>query len=295
MRVVRNRGFPALETPCSRSTDAALPGRRRQARIRRELAAIVEVTEEPLRPEDGGELRTDALDVEQHRRRRWRADLLRGKQRISLGLHRLDLLEQQFEPIEFTADLGLEMRRQGTAVARRSARRAAGVDRDAAARSPRRPEKTASPFIRLTCLTRSAISTLAIRNLLLLSLFFVQFYVLAASPISPASPRTSTSPSGSATSGRATPNPSSSTARTAGGTSSTIPRRTREPDHLHRRPRAAVPALPRFGGPGRLAQPDAPRPSGAPQGRGPRARATWSSAPATAAASGPAAPSWTSS
>ena len=34
------------------------------------------------------------------------------------ALHRLDLLEQQFEPIEFPADLGLEMFWQGAAIAR---------------------------------------------------------------------------------------------------------------------------------------------------------------------------------
>jgi hypothetical protein len=33
-------------------------------------------------------------------------------------LHSLDLLEQQFAPIELTTDLSLEMLRQGTAVAR---------------------------------------------------------------------------------------------------------------------------------------------------------------------------------
>ena len=46
------------------------------------------------------------------------ATCLRGKQRVPLGLHRLDLLEQQFEPIEFAADLGLEMHRQRAAIAR---------------------------------------------------------------------------------------------------------------------------------------------------------------------------------
>jgi hypothetical protein len=44
--------------------------------------------------------------------------LLRGKQRVPLGLHHLDLLEQQFEPIELTADLSLQMLWQRTAIAR---------------------------------------------------------------------------------------------------------------------------------------------------------------------------------
>src|SRR5580658_862754 len=72
-------------------------------------ASIVEVSEQPFRPEDGGELRPDALDVEQHCRRCWRRPLLHGKQHVALGLHRLDLLEQQFQTIEFTANLCLQM------------------------------------------------------------------------------------------------------------------------------------------------------------------------------------------
>jgi hypothetical protein len=43
---------------------------------------------------------------------------LRGKHRVPLRLHHPDLRKQEFEPIEFAADLGLEMRRQRTAVAR---------------------------------------------------------------------------------------------------------------------------------------------------------------------------------
>ena len=42
-----------------------------------------------------------------------------GEQRVALGLGLLDLIEQQFEPIEFAPDLGLETHRQRTAVARR--------------------------------------------------------------------------------------------------------------------------------------------------------------------------------
>lgn len=62
-----------------------------------DLASIVEVSEKSFRPKDGGEVRSDVLDGEQHGRRRRRGNLLRGKQRVPLGLHRLDLLEQQFE------------------------------------------------------------------------------------------------------------------------------------------------------------------------------------------------------
>jgi hypothetical protein len=42
-----------------------------------------------------------------------------GEQPIPLSLGQLDLSEQQFEPIEFAADLDFEMCRQSTAVASR--------------------------------------------------------------------------------------------------------------------------------------------------------------------------------
>jgi len=50
---------------------------------------FVEVSEQPFRPEGGRELGPDALDVEQQRACR---ESLRGKQGVSLGLHRLDVL-----------------------------------------------------------------------------------------------------------------------------------------------------------------------------------------------------------
>jgi hypothetical protein len=44
---------------------------------------------------------------------------LLGEQGVPLSFCCLELIKQQFEPIEFAADVGLEMRRQGTAIARR--------------------------------------------------------------------------------------------------------------------------------------------------------------------------------
>ena len=46
----------------------ALPGRRGKAGISGDLSAVIEVSEEPLRPEDRSELRPDAIDAQQHRR-----------------------------------------------------------------------------------------------------------------------------------------------------------------------------------------------------------------------------------
>ena len=45
--------------------------------------------------------------------------VVRGEQRVALRLCQLDLIEQKLQPIEFAADLGLEVRRQGATVARR--------------------------------------------------------------------------------------------------------------------------------------------------------------------------------
>ena len=73
------------------------------------------MSEEPFRPENGCEFGSDAPDVEQHCRRR--DGVFRGKQRIPLGLHCLDLFEQQFEPVEFAANLGLQMIRQRATIA----------------------------------------------------------------------------------------------------------------------------------------------------------------------------------
>ena len=59
------------------------------------------------------------MDAQQHRRRGRHFGLFRCsvEQRVPLGLHSLDLLEQQFEPIEFLTNLGFEMSGQATAIA----------------------------------------------------------------------------------------------------------------------------------------------------------------------------------
>src|SRR6202021_842593 len=109
---VTRLGYALFATNCS-----ALPRRRRQSRIGSDLAAIVEVSAQTFRPEDGSRLGAYALDGEQHRRGFWRS-LLCGQKRIPFVLHGLDLLEQEFQSIEFAADLSLEVRRQRTAIAR---------------------------------------------------------------------------------------------------------------------------------------------------------------------------------
>src|ERR1019366_10057578 len=89
----------------------ALPGRRRQPRVGRDLSSVGKTPKERLHPKNGGEFGPNALDLKQHRHRRWlwRRRLRHSEQRVPLGLYRLDLLEQQFEPSEVPADLRLPM------------------------------------------------------------------------------------------------------------------------------------------------------------------------------------------
>ena len=57
------------------------------------------------------------MDTQQHRRRGRHFGLFCAEQRVSLGLNSLDLLEKQFEPIEFSTNLGFEMLGQVAAIA----------------------------------------------------------------------------------------------------------------------------------------------------------------------------------
>jgi len=109
-----SRGLPDCEMLCSRLADP-LPRRRRKAGISGDLSAVIEVSGESLGPEDRSELRPNAMDTQQHRRR-GRHFCFCVEQRVPLGLCSLDLLEQQFEPIEFSTNLGFEMSGQATAI-----------------------------------------------------------------------------------------------------------------------------------------------------------------------------------
>lgn len=75
------------------------------------------MSEQTFRIEDGGELGTDPPDVEQHRCWRRRVHLFLGHKRVTLGLQRSDLLEQQFEPAERATDLCFQMLRQHPTIA----------------------------------------------------------------------------------------------------------------------------------------------------------------------------------
>ena len=59
------------------------------------------------------------MDTQQHRRRCRRFGLFCVEQRVLLGLHSLDLLEKQFEPIEFSTRGGGERVGRGGGVEKR--------------------------------------------------------------------------------------------------------------------------------------------------------------------------------
>src|SRR5207248_7567674 len=61
---------------------AALPWRRRQTGVGGHLPAVVELAEQALRPEDGGGLGANALQLQQHGRRRGR----RASRRLEQGV-----------------------------------------------------------------------------------------------------------------------------------------------------------------------------------------------------------------
>jgi hypothetical protein len=94
------------------SDRATLPRAGRQAGIGSDLSAIVEVLVEPFGPEHGRKLWADSFQIHQHRPWRWRSRIGRqSEQRIALSLHRLEVLEEEFKPVELASDLRLEMLR----------------------------------------------------------------------------------------------------------------------------------------------------------------------------------------
>src|ERR1700753_1736802 len=63
--VVRRRGLPAFEMPCSWSMLPPLPRTGSQAGIGRQLPPVVKVAEQTLKVEHGSELRANALESHQ--------------------------------------------------------------------------------------------------------------------------------------------------------------------------------------------------------------------------------------
>ena len=96
---------------------AALPWSRRQTGVGGHLPAVVELAEQALRPEDGGGLGANALQLQQHGRRRGRRASRRLEQGVPFRLDRLQLLQHDLEPIQLADDLRHQVHRQRPAVA----------------------------------------------------------------------------------------------------------------------------------------------------------------------------------
>src|SRR5215210_7408969 len=77
-------------------------------------------TEQALRPERDGRLGSHAFQRQQQCRWRWHAGarLRASEHGIPLGLNSLDLFDQELEPVELPADLGLQALRKGATIAR---------------------------------------------------------------------------------------------------------------------------------------------------------------------------------
>src|SRR4051794_32443606 len=99
---------------------SALPRRRGQPGIGGNLLSVAERAEQAFRPERDGRLGSDASQRQQLGRWRWHtgARLRLGQHGIALGFDSLDLFDQQLEPVELAADLGLQALRKGATIAR---------------------------------------------------------------------------------------------------------------------------------------------------------------------------------
>jgi hypothetical protein len=108
---------------------SAAPPRRREASVGPRLAAVGERAAKPFGPQRGGELRPDPFEPRQEaNRRRWRdgfgADVIPAdevrKKRPTLPFDRLDLLEQQLEPVKLAPNLRFQVFPERPAVAGRA-------------------------------------------------------------------------------------------------------------------------------------------------------------------------------
>src|SRR3954466_15169484 len=99
---------------------SALPRRRGQPGIGGNLLSVAERAEQALRPERGGCLGSNPFQRQQQGRWRWHAGarLRPGQHGIALGFDGLDLFDQELEPVEFPADLGLQALRKRATIAR---------------------------------------------------------------------------------------------------------------------------------------------------------------------------------
>ena len=167
MSIVRNRGLPAFDTPCSRSTDplcqgvGASPRRPRSAfdwRSCRKNASIQRMAA------NSGPMPLISSNVVTGAGVGVASAFAHSKRRVPLGLHGLDLREQHFEAIELPADLRLQMIRQRATIAclqHVEPLATIAIRRLVAGYALAKQRK---PLIQLTCSTRSAVSALRSRQ-----------------------------------------------------------------------------------------------------------------------------------
>src|SRR5215217_5022784 len=97
---------------------SALPRRGGQPGIGGNLLSVAERTEQALRPERDGRLGSHAFQRQQQGRWHAGARLRASEHGIPLGLNSLDLFDQELEPVELPADLGLQALRKGATITR---------------------------------------------------------------------------------------------------------------------------------------------------------------------------------
>ena len=97
---------------------AALPGAGRQSAVSRHLASVAEAAEQRFQPEERGELRADALELEEQGGGGVRLlGSFRADQRVAGAFDRSQLRLHHRDPIELPAYFRLQQRRQLAAVA----------------------------------------------------------------------------------------------------------------------------------------------------------------------------------
>src|SRR5690242_4908200 len=96
---------------------AALPRAGRQTAVSRHLASVAEAAEQRFQPEERGELRAHALELEEQSGGVVALLGVRADERVAGPFDRSQLRRRHRDPIEFSAYLRLQQRRQVTAVA----------------------------------------------------------------------------------------------------------------------------------------------------------------------------------
>ena len=96
---------------------AALPGTGRQSAVSRHLASVAEASKQRFQPEERGELRAQAFELEKQSGGVVAFLGIHTDERVAGAFNNIQLRRHQRDPIELPADFLLQHRRQITAVA----------------------------------------------------------------------------------------------------------------------------------------------------------------------------------